>query len=396
MTADWPQITRMLDERTAEFRASHANLDAQTTRQRALSLNRWVREHNLVGLGDPEHDYRNLRNCLIGQALRSPDHESIPIISCAIYTCIAQRVGLDAHCCNFPGHIHAVVQAPPGRTVDGEPMAPTARPDRIYLDPFSDDNEVPLERLTSRLAAQGLASPAEAESFLGPARSVDILTRTGSNITATYVNVLERQDHDDASNLTRLLHSSSGSMNLISSLYASMWAELVSTPPETWAQLDFFLGRFARTWQEDAWLVERHLVPRSPTRRHVFGRHAGQSEDAWKLLRTLQRSDALPAPVFRRGPDAAEVPYRVGQVFRHTRYGYLGVITSWSNKGTRDLSQSSADDVREETTDTDVVNRLRLDSKNYYTYLSVPCTSLSHDLGLLTMRAAAPRPLSDT
>ncbi|KAF4121530.1 F-box protein 21 [Geosmithia morbida] len=383
---DIDDITRMIDDRTAEFLAGHPDLELKTTRQKALLLNRWVRSENLVGLADPQHDYRNLRNCLIGQALRSSEHDSIPIISCAIYTCVARRVGLDAHCCNFPGHIHAVVQAPTGRTLDDEPVSSTLRPlDRMYLDPFGKDDEVPLSHLEALLERYDASH--DVHDALSPASSATVLARTGTNIMATYVDVLGRQDidrgdddEDGTSHLTRLsrLYHGSGSVNLIKSLYASMWASLVITPPESWAGLDLFLGRFVRSFPEDAWLVERHLVPRAPTRRNTFGRPAGQSDDAWKLLRSIQRADRLPSPVFPRDPLNDTVSYRIGQVFRHTSHGHLGVITGWSNQGTRDLATSNssagrsdvgADNVREEASDSDVVNRLRLDSRTYFTYL---------------------------
>lgn len=366
-----PQISRILDQKAAEFSACHPGLDSQTPRQKSLTLNRWVRSQNLVGLENPERDYRNLRNCLIGQALLQEDHDSIPIISCAIFTCIARRIGLDAHCCNFPGHIHAVVLAPRGRTLDEEPVSPDHPLDRMYLDPFGNDDEIPLARLEALLRRFNASQ--DPESSLAPASSAAVLNRTTTNITATYATVLERPEQD-AAPLTRLSHSN-GSMNLITCIYASMWGALMLTPPETWAELDFFLGRFARSWPEDAWLIEKYLVPRAPHRRIVFGRHAGQSGDAWEVLRTSQRSDELPPPVFRRTEGSNDsVPYKIGQVFRHRRYGYLGAITGWSDQSTRNQSQQrsdGADAAREEASDTDVINRLRMDRKTYFTHMCV-------------------------
>ena len=344
-------------------------MDSLTPRQKALALNRWVRAQNLTGLKDPEKDYRNLRNCLIGQALRHPDHESIPIVSSAIFCCMAHRIGLDAACCNFPGHIHVVVSPAPNQTLDGEPLLDKRVPDRMYLDPFGNDDEVPLEKLEYLLLRFGGSH--QPDAALGPARPLSIVNRTGSNMSATYVAAVEQ--HQSLPDLTRLLNGL-GSMNLSACLYASMWAALVLTSPDTWAELDFFLGRFSRSWPEDTWLVEKYLVPRAPHRRIAFGRHAGQTEDAWKVLRTLQHNDELPPPVFRRSDVGnAGVPFKIGEVFRHTRYGYLGAITGWTDQGTRNLTQrrSQVGDQprREEASDADAVHRLRFGNKTYFMYM---------------------------
>lgn len=340
-----------------------------TTRQKALALNRWIRAENLTGLKNPDRDYRRLRNCLIGQALRHEDHESIPIISSAIFCCIGSRVGITAHCCAFPGHIHTVAIAKPGLTLDDRPLdSPDQAQERMYLNPFGNDEEIPLGRLQELLARVGW--PYDPENALAPADPGSIVSRTASNISATYATALEQQDQP-VPDLTQLLHGS-GPMNLVACLYASMWAVLVITPPESWAELDFFLDRFARSWPEDAWLVEKYLVPRAPYRQIAFGRHAGQRQDAWKVLRVIQRSDELPPPVFRRSEEGNEdVPFKIGQVFRHKRYGYLGVITGWSDQGTRNLTQRSQGrgDMREEASDTDAINRLRLDNNTYFMYL---------------------------
>lgn len=191
-------------------------------------------------------------------------------------------------------------------------------------------------------------------------------------MSATYVAAVDQQVHPRLE-LTHLLNGSN-SMNLAACLYASMWAALVLTSPDTWAELDFFLSRFARSWPEDAWLVEKYLVPRAPHRRVAFGRHAGQNQDAWKVLRSLQRNDQLPPPVFRRGDIGNDsVPFKIGQVFRHKRYGYLGTITGWTDQGTRNLVQQRTqvgdEPRREEASDADVVNRLRLDNKTYFMYM---------------------------
>jgi hypothetical protein len=112
-------VVRTLDDIADRFRLEHPNFYFLSTRQKALALARWLRAHNLTGMDNPHENYRNLRNCFIGHALSDPDHPSLPIISSAIFTCVAQRLGLKAFCLAFPNHVHAAVYAPAGQDLDG-------------------------------------------------------------------------------------------------------------------------------------------------------------------------------------------------------------------------------------------------------------------------------------
>ncbi|XP_044715513.1 transglutaminase-like superfamily domain-containing protein [Hirsutella rhossiliensis] len=339
---DLDDVSQMLDDKAAEFRASQPNLDALTTRQKALALNRWLRSNGLTGLCNPERNYRNLRNLLIGQALRHEDHESIPLISSAIFCCLAARLGLTTQCCAFPGHVHAIVFATPGRTLDGSPVVGDGEPrERMYLDPYGLDDEVPTACLQVLLARFGWQTSTDV--FFAPVPTLVNALRTARNIKATFARVLELQD-DAHPELSQLLRGNS-SMNMEAALYASMWAPLMLTPPNTFEWDDClanFLRRFAGSWPEDAWLVEKYLKPLynsfAPSR-DGLARHANRGlDDPWGHLRRVREQDALVPRVFRRNVFGDEsIPFKVGQVFRHRRYGWIGVITGWSDQGTRDL-----------------------------------------------------------
>ncbi|CAK7237644.1 hypothetical protein SBRCBS47491_010061 [Sporothrix bragantina] len=123
---DMDRIEEMFDELADEFRRDHQHpgLDEMTVREKAFALVRWIRMRRLAGMTDPSHNYRNVRNCLIGHALTDPDHPSLPIISSAIFVSIGERIGLRAYCCAVPGHVHATVLGPPGESVDGTPLDP--------------------------------------------------------------------------------------------------------------------------------------------------------------------------------------------------------------------------------------------------------------------------------
>ncbi|KJZ72408.1 hypothetical protein HIM_08211 [Hirsutella minnesotensis 3608] len=346
---DLDDISSMLDERAAEFRASQTNFRELTTRQKALALNRWLRSNGLTGLCNPERDYRNLRNLLIGQSLRHQDHESIPIISSAIFCCLAARLGMTAQCCAFPGHVHAIVFAPSGWTLDGIRANEVDEPkERMYLDPYGLDDEVPTACFQNLLAQFGWQTSTDV--FFAPVPTLVIALRTARNIKATFARVLELQDEAHPE-LTQLL-SGNSSMNMEAALYASLWAPLMLTPPNTFEWDDClanFLRRFAGSWPEDLWLVEKYLWPSynsiAPFR-DGLARHANRSlGDPWAHCRLVRKQDSdVPVALRRNGFGNESVPFKIGQVFRHRRYGWIGVITGWSEH-TRNVSEQGGEGV---------------------------------------------------
>ncbi|GAO16572.1 hypothetical protein UVI_02019900 [Ustilaginoidea virens] len=347
---DLDDISQILDQTVARFKASRADLSELTTREKALALNRWVRTNNLTGLRNPDRNDRNLRNCLIGQALRHRDHDSIPLISAAIYCCLASRLGVNAQCCAFLSHSHAIVFARPGETLDGHPVGNgDEQPERMYLDPYGVDDEVPVSGLQNRLAQLGWLAGADA--FLAPAPTLSLVLRTARSIEATFARILELQDRAHTE-LSQLLRGNSA-MNVEASLYSALWSFLMLTPPETFEwddRLEGFLGRFAGAWPEDAWLVEKYLRPMYDSLtplRNGFARRVNRGlGDPWELCSFVRKQDDVAPPVFRRNSAGNQsVPFKIGQVFRHRRYGWIGVITGWSDQGARRLLVTNSRDL---------------------------------------------------
>lgn len=346
-------------------------MDEWTTREKALALNRWVRAKNLTGLRHPERDYRNLRNCLIGQALQHEDHESIPIISSAIYCSMAQRIGLDARCNAFPGHIHVVVSPPPGRDLDDKQVDEATEPGkRMYLDPHGSDDEVPAKELRRLLARFGSDNSTAA---MEPTPTSSTIIRTANNIRFSYETFLEQQDRDGETNLTRLLHGS-GPMNVNACYYASLWAMLIMVPTSSfeWEEFfDVFMDRFCRHWPEDVWLVEKYVMPLyerfAAQRRRLIRPASSDVNDAWRVVRYTQQADNLPPSVFRRSDKGNEdVPFKIGQVFRHRRYGWMGVITGWTLMRGDSRRTEGSDDPDTPDPDLEIV---RNPEKTYFTYM---------------------------
>lgn len=332
----------MLDEIASRFRVAEPTVDEMTTRQKALALNRWLRINNLTGLRHPERDYRNLRNCLIGQALRHEEHESIPIISSAIFCCVAERFGMAAQCCGFPSHVHAVVIAEPGQTLDNVPVGGPDYPrQKMYLDPYGCDEEVPAETLQAILARIGW-QPGHNQVFLAPVPATAIVVRTARNIEASTTVLADLRPFEDrnpeAPMMGRLMQGNRD-INVRACNYAAAWASLMMMPPNTFEWRDrlyALLERFPTSRREDSWMVKEYVWPltgeTSPTPRRLGSEYDHLRRDPWDQWVNIRQDDTRTPPVYRRDPASTLfVPFQVGQVFKHARYGWLGAIIGWTD-----------------------------------------------------------------
>ncbi|KAL2179468.1 uncharacterized protein P884DRAFT_194834 [Thermothelomyces heterothallicus CBS 202.75] len=340
---DLDYIVRTLDALAEQFRVEHPTFDNLSTREKALCLVRWLRANHLTGMEHPEINYRNLRNCFIGHALSEETHPSLPIISSAIFTCIAERLGLIAFCLAFPSHVHAAVYAPPGKDLDGEDTDETdGEKKRMCLDPYGSDQEVTLSDLRLRLVEFGWAQGTEA--FLRPSPVPIIVQRTAQNIRATRDTVQNLTDNDILGSEMKRLRSGHPGLNMEAAEYASMWAELLmkQTTSFHWdSNLDSFLRKFAISWSEDVWIVRKYLAPLYD--KFVASQPHSRLRQGWEnvheILAMLARLDNRIPEVSRRYTEdiSTRVRYKIGQVFRHRRYGYIGIINGWAAKGSYSL-----------------------------------------------------------
>ncbi|KAK1753508.1 Transglutaminase-like superfamily-domain-containing protein [Echria macrotheca] len=339
---DQPQdidyIMDTLDSLSRQFRDEHPRLRDMSTRQKALVLVSWLRRQNLTGMDHAELNYRNLRNCLIGHALSEEEHSSLPIISSAIYCSIAERVGLDASCCAFPSHVHAAVHSPLGETLDGDQRDETFS-EIMYLDPFGSSEEVTIQDLRERLVEFGWREGTDA--FLKPTPVSVIVQRTVQNIRETYSTYRSLEGTGQRQREYELSRLRSGipGLNMDLAAYAVKWAELMIRPANSdhWGLgLDLFLHRFALTYKEDIWLIEKYLLPLYD---QSLATQPGRQRESWENVRTvieiLENLDSrLPVPSRRYTREIEQrVLYKVGQVFRHRRYGYIAIINGWALKG---------------------------------------------------------------
>jgi F-box protein 21 len=385
------QVVRTLDELAKAFRAEHPTFKEMSTREKALSLVRWVRARNLTGMDHPEINYRNLRNCFIGHALSDEHHPSLPIISSAIYTCIAERLGMTATCLAFPSHVHAAVYAPPGEDLDGDETGDVdGERKRICLDPYGSDNEVTLSDLRLRLVEFGWTQGTDA--FLRPTPVPIIVQRTAQNIRATYDTARHLTEDDALGAEMKRLRSGHPSLNMEVAMYAALWAEVLmkqATSLHWEASLPDFLRRFALGWAEDAWIVRRHLAPLYD--RFVAAQARPRQrigyENVHEILGMLDNLDRRAPEVSRRytADISARVRYRIGQVFRHRRYGYIGIINGWAPMGSATLPMPHHLDANEAEEEGDVFDPTESvhasnmgPQRTYYTCLLVCPLTMCH------------------
>ncbi|KAJ4421518.1 hypothetical protein N0V85_000168 [Neurospora sp. IMI 360204] len=335
---DLEYILSTLDTLAHRFMLEHPEHEIMSTRQKALALNRWLRAQNLMGMENEIVNYHNLRNCLLGHALSDDEHPSLPIISSAIFASVAERLGMSSACCAFPSHVHASVKAPPGMTLDGDVEEdPKAEPETMYLNPYKWDGEVTLDELRRALVELGWTQGSEV--FLRASPVPIIILRTAANIkaaTSRIQNLADRSGEPIEVEAKRL-RAGHPDINVEAAKYASMWAELMVKPVSSvhWDHsLEAFLHSFAMSWGEDAWIVRKYLLPLyeqfAASQPHVRNR-AGW-ENVREILNMLDNLDRREAVVTRRWTQEMQerVRYRIGQVFRHKRYGWIGIINGWA------------------------------------------------------------------
>ncbi|PSR92333.1 hypothetical protein BD289DRAFT_459698 [Coniella lustricola] len=398
---DMDDTSRLLDQIAAEFLREQHSFNDASTRDKALALLRWVRERNLTGIDEPGENYRCLRNCLIGHALRDDRHQSLPLISCAIYTSLAERVGLRAYCCAFPTHVHAMVMAPLGDDLEGKKLdPPTTDVDRMFLDPYGSSEEVHLNDLRSRLVEFDWLHGEEA--FLVAAPIPILVQRVAQSMRMTFHDFVQRrQDHLSYAHLSVLRDDRPPPRRVVeSAVYAAHWASLLMTPVSNFhwdTSIDRFLNCVTTLFPEDVWLLEDYIMSLySIYTQSVQPRQRMTLEDVPEIVRLIENSDARKPTVSRRYTQEihSTVWYTVGQVFRHKRYGYVGIINGWSERGTSALPSMhtlSMDEVMNEMsdsgTDSDTL-AARLRRKVFYTCLthkndravvSQDCVEIIHD-----------------
>lgn len=288
------------------MKQTHANIDNLTLRERALTVASFLRAQNLTGIKEGR-DYHRLEHNFLGLALDDPDHNSLPLISAAIFCYIARRVGLRARPCGFPFHVHVVIRPPRGFDMDGTALEAEAEGDPMYMDPSRSANETPLSDLRAQLDFLG-ASTEEQAAYLAESLTSEIVLRCSKNILYSVKQAF--------------LGMQWGSMDITSARYAALWASMLFTGSSDLRQhLHWLMETFATEFPFDVYLVEHYIVP-------LF-RGMVEHEHLLDSLHVMRAVDEIPKQVRRRAAEPRRVAFRVGQVMSHRRYQYRAIITGW-------------------------------------------------------------------
>ncbi|KAF1844040.1 YccV-like-domain-containing protein [Cucurbitaria berberidis CBS 394.84] len=295
-------------------------------RIKASTLATYLRDQGFEGV--PDTSYRALCNSFIGLVLRSPTHESLPLISVAIYCAVARRLGLDARPCGFLFHVYTLVYAPKNYTLDGK-YKPTSSEelDHMYLDPFRSSSEVQQGDLQRVLRDMGVPTTEHA-TFLSDTTTREMVLRTARNIMNS-VQTIRQTEAGVRGIQASWLHAYPDMDN---AFYATIWAMLLLGPNDDASNLSstttrrrqylpYLLEHFQTHFPWDVTLLSRYVVP-------MF---SGQPEGhrLLQFVQSMRHADALKKPVLHRTDRTVNVNFKVGQLFQHKRYSYEGVITGW-------------------------------------------------------------------
>ena len=304
-----------LDAIAQQFRSATAQFMDQTTKQKAIGLAVFMRQHDLTGISSGSH-YHDLQNNFIGIALKDGSHPSLPLISVAIYCCVAQRLGIDAQPCGFPFHVLAIIKSCRDRTPDGRYIEPGNHSETMYIDPFRSGEEVYVNDLRVQLQRLGIPQ-SRFPNLLGASSTVEIVRRSAENIITSLQAV--RRDY-------RAGHSFP---DVDGAFYAAIWAVLLMpegstiTPGAQRANcLNHIMELIEKYSLTDTWLIEKYILP-------LFQGRI-QQEQLRDTIRVIRTTDHMPKNAKGRMLDSLRnVQYKIGQIFHHKRYHYKAVITGW-------------------------------------------------------------------
>lgn len=314
-----------------QIRHQHGHFADLTPRAKSTAIATFLIAHNLTGVKS-ERTYKDLQNNFMAIALEDEDHPSLPLISVAIFCCVARRLGLDARPCGILFHVYAMIFPPHGSTLDGKTLQAGEAGNPIYMDPFRSAQETPIDAIEAQLSDLGAISSSHS-TYLQPSTTAEVVLRCGRNIMNSvqkaHSGAMAQQANHGSDHLTMV----SSFPEMESAFYSALWASmLVGMSPDgdrpgaaTVRQrqyLPYIVEHFEIHFPTDVALLEHYIVP-------LFQGlpECGQLCDT---VRVVRAGDTMPKQVKQRTQDNAQhVKFKVGQVFRHRRYAYLAIVTGW-------------------------------------------------------------------
>ena len=312
------KITARLDRLTQLILLEMPEIINNQPRQKALMIAEYMWQNNWTGVTDVEQ-YHDLQNNFIGLALQNDDHPSLPLVSVAIYCCVARRLGLDAQPCGIPFHMMAIIKPPTHRDLDGRVVYNPSETEPMYLDPFRSKYEIPVGILRTQLSDMAVAPPDHA-TMLNALSTVDMVRKAAINIITSV-----QSEHQPGA------HSvpATSCPDMDSAFYGALWALLLlpdGNRAEPYAQraryLPYIVENLEKQFFMDVGFVETCILPLFQNqRRYDQLRHT---------IQAMRDADTRSKPINERTREITErVRYHVGQAFEHKRYHYQAIITGW-------------------------------------------------------------------
>ncbi len=217
-----------------------------------------------------------------------------------------------------PVCVHVVITAPTGYDLD---MNHSGDEHQMYLDPFSTDGEVSVDRLEQLVwqAEMTIANLRNSGTVFA------VTTRAAHNIEASHAAGTRRPN---PSSISGLLHGHAA-LNRQLALYATRWALLILQVPFTRRWLDHLsrlLRHILRDWPEDEWVMTNYVLAQG----QLPGSEGVMSQMEAFARNQADRLDRVHPEMFKNELTEDRVaPFRIGQVFVHKRYQWLGAIVGF-------------------------------------------------------------------
>ncbi len=281
------------------------------TRQKALAIATFLRAQGFKGVD--QDAFLDLENNFLGVALADNRHRSGPLISSVIYCSVATRLGLCATPAWYPLHVYVTVRSYGEISLDGDPLPNNAPPEVMYLDPFRNDREAPLRWLLAALEHVDGGENFVVDGELIMADAPDLLVRSSRNIQISLQKLLELGS-------TPWWQSD---LDRNAAKYAASWVSFLSERDQV-TNVERLFNTVRSYFEVDMDLVQWFVLPVLQGLREYRYVQA--------IVGDMRALDAKPKPVQSRNGENGHVKYYVGQLMRHRRYRYYGVITGWAPK----------------------------------------------------------------
>lgn len=175
--------------------------------------------------------------------------------------------------------------------------------------------------------------PIDYSRFLSEVDSHHLMLRTARNILAS---VQEYKARNAANAISAIQLRNNPFTDMENAFYAALWSNFIFSgqtgQADTYNQRQFIpliLERYERLYPMDSDLVERYICPLFRNQ----GQQYQEYQDLQAALHVVRAADQTPKQVRRRGGEKPNhVNYYVGQVFRHRRYAYEGVVIGWETE----------------------------------------------------------------